>query len=83
MEYEYKIRIGSEVYSSKKGMVIKWYTLPKSYTRIESAIVALKDMFPTNRISFEKGKNNKGTIYRYPNGVASHKKFKVMRIKLK
>lgn len=83
MEYEYKIRIGSEVYSRKNGMVTKWYTLHGSYTKIESAIVALKDMYPTNRVSFDNDNNNSGTIYRYPNGVASHKKFKIMRIKLK
>ena len=83
MEYEYKIRIGSEVYSRKKGMVTQWYTHPGSYTKIESAIVALKDMYPTNRVSFDNDNNNSGTIYRYPNGVASHKKFKIMRIKLK
>ena len=83
MDYEYKVRIGSEVYSKKNGMVTKWYTNPKGYTKAESAIVALKDMYPDGKVSFDNDKNNVGTVYRYPNGIASHKKFKIMRIKLK
>ena len=83
MEYKYKLSIGSEVYSKKNGMVLKWYTDDELFTTPGDVLNSLKEGYLNNKVQFDSNSTTKGTIYRYPNGIASHKRFKIMRVRIK